>query len=373
MWRKAAPLLLLISLLAIPPARPAEPANWEQWKSLPGVVDLGGPRSDGKLVATAGGQLFLIAADGTVAPFARGPGGYAVEAGGEPYLVVSPSLPSASQRCRFENDEVYVLALATPRGLTKVTLAGRATSFVTFPEIEFLSGIAFDTSGTFGNRLLVTGRGKGRNYVLAVDCLGKVTTITDAAPASEGGIVVAPASFGSFGGSLIVADEGSGNLFAVDPDGKSGMLVESGLPVGGDIGVESVGFLPEGFGRNGALYLADWGVPGNPHPGTDTVLRLHSEALTAAGARDTDLIAATEAGGKSISVRCTSTCSVIQVAHATEGAHAEGHIVAVAAIQRSGLAGRTPRPSGSIAVAVGLILITAALAVFLRRRARIDR
>jgi hypothetical protein len=35
-------------------------------------------------------------------------------------------------------------------------------------------------------------------------------------------------------------------------------MAESGLPGGGDIGVESVGFVPPKLGRHGAAYLAIW-------------------------------------------------------------------------------------------------------------------
>src|SRR5262245_62265617 len=42
-------------------AQPAGEVAWEPWHSLPGVVDVAGPRSDGKLVAMAAGHLFLVA------------------------------------------------------------------------------------------------------------------------------------------------------------------------------------------------------------------------------------------------------------------------------------------------------------------------
>src|SRR5579862_6055683 len=45
---------------------------WEQWQHLPGVVDIVGPRADGKLVASAEGSLFLVSADGGISPFSAG-------------------------------------------------------------------------------------------------------------------------------------------------------------------------------------------------------------------------------------------------------------------------------------------------------------
>ena len=57
--------------------------------------------------------------------------------------------------------------------------------------------------GVFGHRLVVTARNHAATTVLAIDCAGEVRTITFHAPAMEGGIAVAPASFGHYGGDLI--------------------------------------------------------------------------------------------------------------------------------------------------------------------------
>src|SRR5258706_16004701 len=105
------------------------------------------------------------------------------------------------------------------------------------------------------------------------------------APIVEGGIAVAPPTFGRFAGRLVAPDELSGRILAFDERGRVDVVAASGLPAGGDIGVESVGFVPAGFNRSGAAYLADRGVPGNLHPGTDSVLRSGGAALLRAGAR----------------------------------------------------------------------------------------
>jgi len=51
----------------------AEPTTWEQWQRVVGVVDIGGPRSDGDLVVMANGRLFLISPTGTSSPIWRWP------------------------------------------------------------------------------------------------------------------------------------------------------------------------------------------------------------------------------------------------------------------------------------------------------------
>jgi hypothetical protein len=140
----------------------------------------------------------------------------------------------------------------------------------------------------------------------------------------EGGIVVAPPRFGRFGGQLIAPDEHSGNIYAISASGRATLLARSGLPNGGDIGVESLGFVPARFA--GAL-VADRGTPGNPHPGDNAILRVPHSALTATGVRSGDLLAVAEASASTIAVRCTKTCTVREVAVGPHQAHIEGHVV----------------------------------------------
>ncbi len=163
--------------------------------------------------------------------------------------------------------------------------------------------------------------------MLAIDCAGAVRMITSRAPAMEGGIAVAPASFGHYGGDLIAPSEISGRVFAIRPDGTVATVAVSGLPHGGDIGVESAGFLPPRFGPGDAAYLADRYSKGNRHPGTNSILRLPGSQLRKAGARPGDLLVATEASAHTIVVRCANTCTVRYIAAGPAISHAEGHVV----------------------------------------------
>src|SRR5262249_36381538 len=166
----------------------------------------------------------------------------------------------------------------------------------------FPNGITFDDVGRFGRRLLVTAGADGATNVYAIDCLGRVRTVMQGAPRVEGGIAVAHRSFGRFAGQLIAPDEVGGHLVAIDARGRTSTVVASGLPTGGDIGVESAGFVPRRFGAGDAAYLADRGTPGNPHPGTDSILMLAGEGLIGAGVRAGDLLVATEGGADTIAV-----------------------------------------------------------------------
>lgn len=113
------------------------------------------------------------------------------------------------------------------------------------PGVVDLAGPGGDGSFTVAaaGRLFILSRAR----VLRPFARGQVRVITSHAPVMEGGIAVAPASFGRYGGDLVAPGETSGRVFAIGPDGSVVTLVVSGLPHGGDIGVESAGFVPPGF------------------------------------------------------------------------------------------------------------------------------
>jgi hypothetical protein len=300
--------------------------HWVPFVHLPGVVDLSGARHDGSLTVTAGGQLFLLQPTGTLRTFARGPGGYATSPGAEAYLALARRVPGA--QCAFRRDDVYALEVAPP-GVVVVDASGQARPFASLPAGTFPNGITFDEVGRFGRRLLVTAGADGATNVYAIDCRGRVRTVAEQAPRVEGGIAVAPRSFGRYAGQLIAPDEIGGGIVAIDARGRASTVVVSGLATGGDIGVESAGFVPARFGARWVAFLADRGTPGNPHPGTDSILTLSGQALVGAGVRSGDLLVATEGGADTIAVRCRRTCTVRRIADGPAVAHAEGHIVFV--------------------------------------------
>lgn len=139
---------------------------------------------------------------------------------------------------------------------------------------------------------------------------------------------VAPESFGVFAGSLIAPDENTGVIWAIAPDGSAKQVVNTGLQKGSDVGVESLAFVPSGFGsRGGYVYYADRKSPTAQYVGTDHVMRLSSADLVAAGVQDGDLLAATEGGASTIAVHCDASCRVIPVITPASSAHGEGHLV----------------------------------------------
>ena len=302
---------------------PAPPATWAIFRHLPGVVDLAGPRGDGSFLVAAAGRLFILGRDGTLRPFARGAGGYQTATGTEPYLVLVSSVPVRGDRCSFVAGTAYAIQPGTRPEVIVISSKGKARRFASLPAGHALSGIAFDATGRFGHRLLVTAESGGHTTVFGLGCDGRVTTVAAGGPPVEGGIVVAPASFGKFGGYLIAPNETSGRVYAVSPAGRFATLARSGLPAGGDIGVESAGFAPPGAI---AAYLADRFSPGNRHPGDDAILRLSAAGLARAGIRAGDLVVATEGSARTVDVRCAATCTVRYIAAGPAIAHGEGHI-----------------------------------------------
>lgn len=298
---------------------------WQRWRTVRGVVDVAGPRSDGQLVVAARGRLFLLRpADGRLSTYPTSGTPYVADPKLEPYIAVARTGQAvAAAGCSFPRDTVYAIDPARTAVLA-ITPAGRVRHLATVRGVATLNGITFDTGGRFGGRLLVVGLTRaGRGVALAVDCRGRTDVLARDAPHLEGGLVVASATFGTFAGELLVPDEVDGRLLALAPDGSIRDVVDPGQPAGGDIGAESLGVVPA---TPGDAYLADRRTPGNAHPGHDAILRLTPDAWRVAGVEPGDVLVALEGGATTIAVRCNPTCSVRPVAVGPAGAHAEGSI-----------------------------------------------
>ncbi len=320
--------LLAAAALGAAPAASEPLARWHPLVAVRTIVDVVGPRADGRLVVSTRSGLLLLRPGGALEPFARGPDGYAAE-GGEPYVALAPARRLAGAHCSFHRDDVFALDADSSPGVVRVLRDGRATRLADLPAGAFPSGIAFDTVGRFGYRLLVAAELEDKTTLYALDCLGRLTAIVQGAAHVEGGMAVAPLSFGRFGGDLIAADESSGRLLAFDPGGSVRVVAASGLEAGGDVGVEGVGFVPPRLGASGAAYFSDLTAPGSPTPGTGHLLVLRGQELARARLAPGELVAATEAGAKTIAVRCARTCAVRLVATGPAAAHGEGHVTFV--------------------------------------------
>ncbi len=369
----------MVAALALAIGAASGPVLWPLADPIPHVFDVAGPRSDGRLVVAAGGKLFLMdQATGAQVRFAGGPGGYPGAGGEEPYIAVATA--AVAGHSNFRTDEVFVLQLKPAGGVLRIDSAGIAHPFADVAAVDLLNGIAFDETGTFGYRLLVTGAHAHHTTVAAIDGDGQVTVVTAQAPAVEGGLAVAPSTFGKFAGDLIAPDELSGKVYAIAPDGSSLVVATPDLAHGGDVGVEAVGFIPDLDLASATVYFSDRATPGNLHPGTDNLLALNGVELARAGGAPGDLLVGTEGGAGLAAVRCDLTsCRVTSIIDDNGTSHGEGHIVVAmgapsAAFRPAPAAVRTsaaPIPAALVVglVAAGLIvLLTLALAVTMRRR-----
>jgi hypothetical protein len=320
-------------LLALAPGSAAQgqaEIRWRPVKVFPGIVDVVGPRADGRLVFAARAGLSLHRRGSRSTPFARGPDGY-VPAAGEPYIALARGRRLPAAGCSFRRDDLYALVPTATPGVVRIDGRGHAQRFADLPVGAFPSGVAFDTVGRFGHRLLVTALFGQSLTLYALDCRGRSSVVLQGGPRVEGGIAVAPRTFGRFAGRLIAPDEHGGRLFAIDSRGRTTRMLPSfRFPYGGDVGVESVGFVPPGFDRSGVAYLADLSAPGAPTAGTDSLLTVRGRELVRAGVRPGDLLVASEGWAITFSIRCRRRCMVRRIGRSESDSHAEGHLTVVA-------------------------------------------
>ena len=341
--------------------------EWETWLAVPGVVDVAGPRADGALIVATAGGLLAVPPDGDTAPGQALPTGI----GSPTAIALSPGLDVAGAACRFGASEVFALDASTsPLAVVRADSTGQANRFSELAQFERLTGIAFDATGRFGNRLLVAGRRGNRTGIMALDCRGRASWVTEDAPHLDGGIAVAPERFGDFGGDLIGVEEDTGEVVFVRADATSGVVVATGLPTGPDVGPRSLGFVPEGFNRRGgSAFVADAGAGPSSRPGSGSLRRLSSEGLAPIGIDDNDLLVAGGVGGPTVVVRCREGCRVLPLGRAP-GGEVQGRIAVV--LDPPAQPVKPPaNPAGSrVFVVVTGVLILGGFVLFVRHNPR---
>jgi hypothetical protein len=353
--------------------------SWEPAAAAHGVYDVAGPLPDGSLLlATDQGLRRFHPADGSIDAVITG---YRPEGGIENYLALGSGLTVPDAGCGFPATTAYILQTKPPAVLAVDLDSGGEKTLATVSGVDTLNAIAFDRSGRFGNRLLVAGPHAGSAVITALDCRGRATLVTGSAPRLEGGLVVAPPTFGVHGGALIAVDEFSGSVIAIRAEGTT-ELVTGGLPAGSDLGPESAGFVPAGFAAGGTAYVADYDVGSGAHPGNGAVLRLDAAALRLAGVAEGDLLVADEGGGGTYAIHCGTggDCSRPRfLGQAGALSHVEGHLILLA-----DQPGASPRPLPAARIggagrgggffllpyAVGIVIVAALYLVYRRQTRR---
>ena len=114
----------------------------------------------------------------------------------------------------FIGGEVYA---ADGTNIVKIANNGLTSSTFVSGLTGDVRGITFDLNGAFGNNMLVT---TSAGKVYSVSSGGSVSTLaTFAGNPNVEGLDISPSSFGGFGNQLIVADDATGILRAVKPNG----------------------------------------------------------------------------------------------------------------------------------------------------------
>ena len=126
-------MTLFIVLLTSSVASAAHmPPKWRAVAKVPGVLDVVGPRGDGRLVLATHGGLFLMRPGGSPLPYARGPRGYP----GSPGRAVhrprdGPPVPGVGRA--FGRDVVFALDPDATPGIVRVDRSGRSSRFADLP------------------------------------------------------------------------------------------------------------------------------------------------------------------------------------------------------------------------------------------------
>lgn len=136
----------------------------------------------------------------------------------------------------------------------KISFDGTTSLFATnLPPLGPDVHITFDRTGSFGYDMIVA----GGDQVWKINSNGKSSQIAEI-PIREkgddsiGSPIVAPLSFGVYGGNILVPDPGTGNIFAISPQNEVSKI-------GLWLGASEILFVPQpmcSFGSQGAVFLS---------------------------------------------------------------------------------------------------------------------
>jgi len=226
----------------------------------------------------------------------------------------------------------------------------------------------------------VTGAHPGHSTVAAIDGDGHVTVIRAQAPVVEGGLAVAPSTFGKFAGDLIAQMSFPERCTRSHPTEHRRWSRRRTTRTAGTSESRRLVFIPDLDLASATVYYADRATPGNPHPGTDNLLALDGADLARAGGAPGDLLIRTEGGAGLVAVRCDLiSCRATSIILDNGTSHGEGHIVVAmgepgAAFRPAPAVVRTAAGSIPVALVAGLVaaglivLLSVAFAVKARRR-----
>ncbi|PWT86496.1 MAG: hypothetical protein C5B58_01295 [Acidobacteria bacterium] len=177
----------------------------------------------------------------------------------EEYIAISPGLGGFKAGDIFvtQHENVYKIS---PDGAT-VTLFATIPDFAQVGSVYYLhSGITFDTTGQYGNQMIVTGQngGDGHGEVFKISSTGVATKLADLPPGITEGPQVTLASFGPAPNRLLVTQEDSNAVWSIQPNGSRTLL--GSAPDHPDAAGTNV--IPANLctlvGSSGAFFTTDW-------------------------------------------------------------------------------------------------------------------
>ena len=181
-----------------------------------------------------------------------GPAGY-VAAGGEPYIASRP--PGACRTPGAPSSETMSShSMPTRRRARRIRRTGQELDWSTSPLTP--SPPVSPSTSSAGSAIASSSRrlSPARPLSTRSTASAAVGWWRDA-PRVEGGLAVAPSSFGRFDWRSHRPRRHSGRIFAFRSTGAVQLVADLRVAAGADIGVEGVGFVPSGFSRTGADLL----------------------------------------------------------------------------------------------------------------------
>jgi hypothetical protein len=149
-------------------------------------------------------------------------------------------------------------AFASTMDLTSFTV----TPYASKPRSLWTTPVLATSFGAYSGYVLVTNQGSNKKGAFdgSVDffrpdgTVGKLVTL--ASVNVPFGAALAPAGFGSVGGTLLVSDAGGSGIYSVTPTGQVSQFTT--IPLGsGQSGLRQIAFAPDGWGRySGNLFVS---------------------------------------------------------------------------------------------------------------------
>ena len=318
---------LAAATLLLPGATPATNPRDFRWNPLirvHGPHDVVGPRADGRLVIATSRGLFLYRRGGRATPFARGEGGY-VPVLGEilahwrgTAACARPAAGSGATTCSFSTR-------SRTRASSRSTKRGRATRFVSFPG-ALLAGITFDQFGRFGSRLLVAARVANELTLYGIDCRGRAEIVLEHGPRSRAESQSPHAVSERLEADFVAADEFSGKIYAFDQRGGQTIVATPRLPVGATSAsrprLRAQGIQPARRVRIWPMHLRPVRRRKEPTAYSPSLAQISC----APEPGQAILLVATEAGARTLRVRCRLRCTVREIGRGPAATHGEGHV-----------------------------------------------